>query len=431
MRLVATEGATDKSTHSLSDSFAVPMALALGAGPTAVGILVAVPRLVAAVSQLFAPVAISKARSYRTVLLGSALLAALAFAGVAAVPWMPVSIRIPMLVLLVAAGIAFLEFPTPALGCWVSDQVPLRRRGQFMAWRYGLSAGATIAVLLLGGPFLDSMQGRAVVGLAGLFGVASALRLFAAGLFFNMSERSKPGQLARPTLVLFHDTLRKTNLGRFLIYTSVMNFGAFLANPFFAPFQLQELHFSYSGLLYPAVVMTVTTLVGVQIFGRMADRWGNLNLLRGASLALPIIPALWIFVTVPMHSALINVISGLAWAAFNLCSLNFVIELSSESDRANNIAFLFFADGVALSLGAITGAFVFPHLPTLAGSPYHSIFALSATVRLLPAVIVLPFVREVRRRQPTLRLLPTPPLAPTPDPGPEVTPELERMPTAA
>jgi hypothetical protein len=53
-------------------------------------------------------------------------------------------------------------------------------------------------------------------------------------------------------------------------------------------------------------------------------------------------------------------------------------------------------NGLALSLGAILGGFLASRLPPVMGYKLRGLFCISAFIRLLPMVLILPWIKEVR-----------------------------------
>jgi MFS family permease len=197
----------------------------------------------------------------------------------------------------------------------------------------------------------------------------------------------------------FWDFLRRApegNFGRYVAFVAAIHFAVLMSAPFFAVFMLRDLGFSY--LTYSVLVTVAQTaaILSGPFWGRYADKVGNVKVLRICASILPFLPTLWVFSQDVRYLFFVQIMSGLAWGGFNLCSVNFVYESAIPEKRTRCMSYYSAITGIAAFAGLLTGGFLASHLPALRGYQLLSLFLLSGTLRALARVFLLTRVKEVR-----------------------------------
>ncbi len=88
---------------------------------------------------------------------------------------------------------------------------------------------------------------------------------------------------------LFRFTARRlirTNYGRFVLFNFVLHFGVFLSGPFFVPFMLDTLDFSYIKFMVSTSLTVLVKFATMPLWGAISDRYGNRKLLIVAILVI-------------------------------------------------------------------------------------------------------------------------------------------------
>ncbi len=398
LKLSTLEAIPGSIVLAINDTVVIPLGMALRATALQVSLLGSLPFLMAALAQLASPTAIKRLGSRRRMLQLCCVLSALAWACVIVVPLFPSPTQVWALLMLIVIARTFFDLPSPAWGSWISDLVPVRKRGKHLAFRSAIASAAALTIYVSAGLFLDSLKSHIIAGFAALFGAIVVFRLSSAVVFTRMYEPPQRGTgLKAVSFTRFITELPHSNLGHFLLYSFALNFGANFSGPFFTVYQLRDLEFSYTAYMGLSVASTLVTIVGLRLWGPFSDRHGNLRIIKVSALGVPLVPLLWLFVNDPLDAMLVQIVAGLAWAGLNLCAVNFVYESSTDANRANNVAYYNALNGVALFLGGVTGGLVVEHLPAIKGSAILTLFVLSGVLRYAAAFMFLPFVKEVRR----------------------------------
>ena len=394
-RLATIEGIPSAVALGIVNNYVVPCALALRATTFQVGMLSAVPQLGAALAQLKAPDLMDRLKSPKKTLLISVLLGALPFLALAGIAPVGTPSVVWWLLSFSTMALVLYNLPNAAWGTWVSAIVPASTRGWFLGVRSSISAAATIIAFLACGWLLDLMDGRVLVGFSAIFAIAAVSRVVSFLLFTRMHEPAGSYvQAPRASLREAIRALSRNNMGRFLFWYGAIMFSASMSGPFFAVYMLRDLHFSYTTYTFLTMVPSITSVVAPFLFGRLADRRGNVKMLRVITWGISITPAMWLVSHAIPWIVFVQLFAGAMWAGFQLVTLNFVYSASTETERPANIAYLFVVNGIAAACGNLLGGAIAPHLPALFGYSLLTLFALSGTLRGLASLTLLPRVRE-------------------------------------
>ena len=383
-----------------SETFIVPYALAMKAGPTLVAMLVALPNLAGAFLQASSATLSEWIGSRKTLIVSTVLLQALMWLPVIAIPYVfnlhkTVYLTIFYTILI---GVGLVSFPP--WSSLMADHVPENERGKVFGWRNRIFGITNISSMFAAGLVLHAFKNflnDPITGFTIIFAVAFVSRMISAYFLTRMYE---PPLAIRPehrfTMLAFLKRITRSNFGRFVIFVALVNFSVFMASPFFAVYMLRELRFSY--LTYTIITMTATLTVFamMQLWGSHADHVGNRRVMRLTSYFIPFIPMLWLFSHNVAYLIAIQFFAGFFWAGFNMSASNFMYDAVTPEKRTRCIAYYNTINGVAIFAGAVTGGYLAKALPPVFGSRLLSLFLLSGLLRL----VMLPIcstIREVRQ----------------------------------
>jgi hypothetical protein len=194
----------------------------------------------------------------------------------------------------------------------------------------------------------------------------------------------------------FLGKIRGSNFARFAIFVSLMSLTVNIAGPYFTVLMIRDLGFSY--LEYSAVIVTAPVVMYLMMgrWGRLADRVGNVRVLRFTAPIIAIIPLLWIINRNPFYLMAAQVVSGFAWAGFNLCASNFIFDAVPPEKRVRYISYFNVMNGTMLSAGALIGGFAADFLPPLLGHRLLMLLLVSSLLRIVVLTALPLKFREVR-----------------------------------
>ena len=392
------DGSAYSAMLGLTQDYIVPFALALKATITQVGLLASLPNLAASLSQLTAPNLTQRAGSRKALILPVVFLHALMWLPILLIPHLFPGHKMWWLIGFFTLGTVFGSLGNPAWGSMMAELVPEGMRGRYFGFRGRICGLVALVFFLIGGVILHLSATNIFLGFSVLFGGAMLFRLMS---WYFLSKMYEPpiSNTRTEHYGTFHllKSIGSSNLGRFTIYVSLMNSAAYLASPFFAVYMLRDLNFDY--LTYVAVIATAATatIMSLTFWGRRADTAGNIKVLKFTSMLIPLVPLLWVGSHQLYYLIPVQVLSGFAWAGFNLASINFLYDASPPEKRTHYIAVFNALNGSAICLGALLGGYLASHLPPLFGYQLLTLFLVSGLLRGLIAVTLLRHISEVRQ----------------------------------
>jgi MFS family permease len=190
---------------------------------------------------------------------------------------------------------------------------------------------------------------------------------------------------------------KSTNFGRFSFFSALLNLAVSISAPLFVVYMLRNLHFSYLIYIIITLAGTVFSLFVMELWGKIADKYGNYFVLYATGILIPFVPILWIFSPSPIYLIFVpTLINGIAWAGFNLASNNFVYDNVRPEKRGLAISYFNMLTGIGIFIGAGIGAILISFLTINFIQPILLIFIISGVLMMMVIVIFLPLIQEAR-----------------------------------
>jgi MFS family permease len=397
LRVSFWDGVFASGMLGFSSDYLTPFVLLMGGTPGHVGILNALQNGSSALAQLKSADWTARLGARRPIINNFVFLQALTLLAMAGVA----HACAPMILLFMGLVVLFSFFGAMSLPAWMSlmsDIVEEHKRGTYFGWRNRVLGPIMVGCSLGAGLFLNFMHGGSrCLGFAILFGTAGLLRIASWIFLTRMHEpaiaHTKEYQF---TLGEFLKRTRESNFVKFVFFVAAMNFSVNLASPFFAVFMLRDLHFSYALYAFITVTATLTMYVAMGRWGRLADRCGNLRVLKATAPLIGFVPLLWVINQHPLFLIFAQLFSGFVWGGFNICAGNYIFDAVSPEKRTRCVGFYNFFNGLSLALGGLLGGFLQGHLPALFGYHILSLLVLSAFFRFLVGFVLSLPLKEVR-----------------------------------
>jgi MFS family permease len=394
LRSMIGDGIAFSAMVGLGETYVPAFALAAGHGDLVAGLVATLPMLVGAVLQLATPAGIRWAGSHRAWVVGCARLQAASLLPLAV--WALLG-RVPLLWLFAAASAywAFGMSTMPAWNAWAATLVPSYLRARFFARRTRYAQASLLLSLLLAGAVLDrgaALLGRHTDAFALLLASAAVARLVSARFLARQSER--PGLVLEQrslSLAQMRSALRGREAKRVLLYLLAMQVAVQIAAPYFTPFMLGPLGLPYAGFTALVAASFASRIAVLPWLGRLARARGAGWLLRRGALAIVPLPPLWLVSDSFAYLLVLQIFSGLAWAALELATLLAFFEGLDPEERTSVLTAYNLASAVALALGALLGAAIFQ---AVGGG--HAGFASLFLISSLGRVLTLPLIVRVR-----------------------------------
>ena len=379
--------------------------LAMGFGPLAAGLMASVPILVAAAVQLVTPYAVAR--------LGSNRLWVIACTGIQAASFVPLiwwglrgSAELWQLLLAAsgywAAGMA----GVPAWNAWMGRLVPERMRTAYFAQRNRLGQFSVFCGFVVGGLVLQfgESRGATLAAFSALFAVAGVSRLLSTACLVACREPRPPvpvvaeGLPAPPAglpakLAAALRGMAAKPAGALVSFLCCFMFGTHFAAPYYAPYILRELGFSYHAFMLVFATSFLSKALVLPVVGRLASRVGSVRLLGLACLAIVPIAMLWLPFAEVGYLVGVQIVAGGCWAAYELALALLFFDIVEDRDRTGVITVY----NVGLALATVAGAGCGGMFLRALGEDrraYAALFTVSCLLRLAS----LPLLRRLHAR---------------------------------
>jgi MFS family permease len=395
VRLFAAEAFLTDAYNALSTgALLVAMALALGAGPLALSLLVGLPWL-AQLAQLALPFVEARAPDRRrwlpsTVAAGRALWLVptlLVLAGAQG----PLPVAAAVTAVALSACLHLLR--QNGVTVWMAGLVPPEARARAFAPRHRAGALAMVICLVAAAVVIDRApepadraRTFAVIGLiATALGVAGGLIL---RRFPDAAPASSGADGARLNVrAQMRSVAALPGLRRLALFTVVFNVGIGLPGAFWQVYMQEHLGLSFLLISTHAATGLLVRMLAAPLWGRVIARFGPARVLAGCALGLSLTPLDWIVVGagwLPDARPLVlwdACLAGLLWGGYTQAVFIRPMELLPEGLRAAGLGLFNLAGGLSLFVSSLVGGALMRVLGTDAYASFVVLFALTAAAR--------------------------------------------------
>lgn len=384
------DGVTYSFMVGTGETYIAVFALALGSTDKMSGLVAAIPPLVGATAQLFAPALAARVKSPSRWIRACATLQVLSF-----IPMIVGALMgtLPIWVLFVVAGVYW----TSALGAagvwntWIGLTMPAHIRPHYFGIRSRLCQAAILAGLMVAAAILNWTHGTRLelTGFAVLFTIAAIAR--ALSIRYLVRQRDPVEWPEHKSIPLWHflsNFWHRTD-ARLVALMIAMQIAVQLGQPFLNPYLIKQL--DVSPLPYVALIATsfAAKSLALPFLGSYAKRHGARSLLALGAIGTTAMIMPWIFADWMPEMFAIQAVSGIAQGAWELATFLLFLETIPSEERTSIMSGFYFLNSLAMAGGALIGAWILGNAPT--PDVYALVFGVSTGLRLV-ALMLLPFV---------------------------------------
>jgi MFS family permease len=346
--------------------------------------------------------------SRRRVIITGALGQALSWLLILLLPILFPSLGVELLIVAIILFHALGNLVAPQWSSLMGDLVPERRRGRFFARRTRIATLASFIGMIAGGLLLEASRRleEELWGFAAIFLLALLARLIST---WHLAQMHDPRHTEVAPSISAVATPIPHAFWHFSLLFALMQFAVAISSPFFALYMLRDLEFSYAILTLMVASSVMAQFLTLHGWGRLSDAYGNRLILVTTALLIPVMPAMWLISTDIIFLVILHLIGGLIWAGYSLSCGNFLYDLSPADRRADLMATHTLLANSGVMAGALLGGWLGEWAPSvwqwgdysvtwLSGLP--ALFLLSASVRMVIALLYLRIVKEVREVAP-------------------------------
>ncbi len=322
----------------------------------------------------------------------------LVFLPVALIPLLaPPATAVFLIILLRVLSNGVASFSTPAWTSLVGDLIPMHWRGRYFGSRTLFMTISSMVTTYLVGVMISGLSGgkTPVLGYEIAFGIAFAASMVSSGFFWRIKEPLSPATIPHQEEVYHLRSWLQTIAGdqvfrNYTIFGSIWNLAIGFSAPYFTLYMVEVLKANANDIGIFTIASSLAALPALNLFGILADRWGEWKVQLATGLLIPLLPLAWVLVRIPLHGTLINIPGGILWAGFNLASFNFLLSLAPSEKRARYSALFQVAVALSSAVGTLIGSLVVSHWG------YIPVFVMSGVGRFIGIGY---FGRYVRKRK--------------------------------
>lgn len=299
------------------------------------------------------------------------------------------------------------QLVSPIYNDWIAELVPAKSRGWYFSRRTSISTAVGMGVAFVGGVLLDALQKqeRSREGFAILFAFGAVCGLLSMYYFLKMKDNVRESTIQtglRESLTLMVKPARDRDFQKVLVFTIVFMASATLAGGLYVAFARETLKLSYTAIQLTQVAHAVGTVAFANMWGYLADKYGNKPLLAILMVGVTVTPVVWLLCVPgqPVASTIILVIghlfNGLVWSGVAVCQMNLYISTSKPEDRANYLGMVFAVQALTGGIAPLIGG-VMMHAfrgSMSAEHAYKAIFFIVMLIRVVAFVTLLPVKEE-------------------------------------
>lgn len=367
------------------ESYLGALAVELGHGDVALAILTTVPMWVGAMSQLLAG-PLSRAFGSRKRLVVAAAfgqaLTQLIFVAIAAFASPSLAALLAAKCLYWSCG-ALVDAPW---GAWMAALVSGEERIRYFSRRTALNQGGVFFAFVLSGLLLNAHEwvGPALWAFAIIHSVAFFARVSSA-IVLALQYDPDPHPAQRDLKRVLRYAIYRSKWSTPFYYAALM-LGAYVAVPFFTPYMLRTLGFSYGEYALLTAVPFVSKVASAWTCFSLASRFGLRALIIVGGLGVALVSLLWAVSANFWVLVVAQLLSGLCWTAVEFAYRQLAMAGAGAPWRLEFLSVAGSLVGCAQVLGSVAGGFLLTGL----GLTYPALFAVSAVMRAGPLLSLLP-----------------------------------------
>jgi len=155
-------------------------------------------------------------------------------------------------------------------------------------------------------------------------------------------------------------------------------------------------------ITYIAIILSGTffSILSLNLWGKIADKFGNYNVIAITTLLIPLTPLLWILSPSPIYLFFVPaILGGTTWSAFVLASGNFLYDNTNREKRAKAVSYFGLFVGIGSFIGGLIAAYLIDVINTTWIKPIYLIFLIGSLARMVVVAFWIPRLKEIKKKE--------------------------------
>jgi MFS family permease len=391
--LAVPEGVLYAGMVGFAEQWFIADAIRLGASALEQGLVVGLPLFVGALGPILVLRLLARGFSRKTLCVAFVVAQAMVLIGASALDL--AGAQTPRLVIVCSSLYQVCgQGSSPAWASWYGDLVPMHMRGSYFARRTKAVQYAICAAMVVAGLILQLLEPRTFLGGGGtqawwpehaapgrgfaiLFAASATSRLLSATLLSFSPEPPFSGLATTTKVLQFLRTSRGSNAWRLVAAAAIFYLSVYVASPFFVPFMVESLHFTYLWLMAALALQIALKAALQKRFGAAIDRHGARAVWLLAALGCAIVPVPFIWAYGPAWVFASQGFSGIAWGCFEVSLFVLLLDFTFRATRPHAVA----AQSVMNGLGQLVGSLLGAAFLAMTNRSYRWLFVVSFFLR--------------------------------------------------
>jgi len=281
---------------------------------------------------------------------------------------------------------------------WLSNSVPEQVLGKYLGKRLAIKSGFYLAAFFSFGYLMDSLGENNLSAFGLVFLIATASTVIYSLIYSKMYDPGKKSIYHGKENSLkikfglkdYLVELKEKKLDKFVVFTGLINVSIGLSAPFYAVYMLQDQKFSYMSYTVIIAVEFLARIISGPLWGKFADKKGNIQVLKIVSRIVPALPICWLFSTNIGYLATIQVLSGICWGAFDLSTQSYLYKVAPSATKLHYIVYTRSLMLFAVAVGGLAGSFLIKDIFEIFGSKLLTVFMISGFLRAAVVMFLMP-----------------------------------------
>jgi len=246
---------------------------------------------------------------------------------------------------------------------WFGDIVPAGTRGSWFARRNRLVYALNFLGLVGAGlitqalePAIGQETEHAGRGFFVIYLAAATARLGSVMLTLLSAEPAYRGLVKTTRVLRYLRTERGSDATRVLLLAAALYFMVYAGSPYFSPFMLRTLHFSYAEYMAATVAAILFKVAFLPLWGRGIDASGPRRMFRWAALLIAVVPLPWLWAGSLWWVVPAQALSGASWAGYEVAQFSLLLGVTYGGTRPQVFAAQSILNGAVQFLGGLVGA---------------------------------------------------------------------------
>jgi MFS family permease len=213
----------------------------------------------------------------------------------------------------------------------------------------------------------------------------------------SQSEPVRPDEREQSVkLIDFLRRLGRGTDGKLLLYLLAVQASVQISGPYFTPYMLRHLDFSYAQYMTLIAGAFLAKVMALPALGQVAHRCGARRLMVWGGTGMVPLAAAWLVSDSYWYLMGVQIVGGVAWAAYELGMFLMFFEAIHEHERTSVLTSFNFGNALAVACGSLLGGTVL-WIVGPQREVYLALFAVSSLARLASLALVRPVPESAGR----------------------------------